>query len=125
MNQAYQNCLIVILNIKKFLSQIEIKNKSSTTNDFNYKSSLIPSDIFQFAKINYFNCFNLNSIVKSFHDDKDFFQDFMFFYSEIDFKHSTPYGIKEGIYNAYIKKLKKIINYFEHSFVLLIKMKIE
>ncbi|EOI5379609.1 TPA: P-loop NTPase fold protein [Campylobacter jejuni] len=92
----------------KFSSKIKKTNKPSriitTNHNFVYDRS---SNTFELSKIDDFNNYNLDLIVKSFHNDKYFFQDFMFFYYEIDFKYFILYAIEEYIHNAYIKKIEE------------------
>lgn len=92
----------------KFSSKIKKTNKPSriitTNHNFVYDRF---SNTFELSKINDFNNYNLDLIVKSFHNDKYFFQDFMFFYYEIDFKYFILYAIEEYIHNAYIKKIEE------------------
>lgn len=92
----------------KFSSKIKKTNKPSriitTNHNFVYDKS---SNTFELSKIDDFNNYNLDLIVKSFHNDKYFFQDFMFFYYEIDFKYFILYAIEEYIHNAYIKKIEE------------------
>ncbi|TEY03614.1 P-loop NTPase fold protein [Campylobacter sp. US33a] len=92
----------------KFSSKIKKTNKPSriiTTNrNFVYNSS---SNIFEPSEIDHFNKYNLDSIVESFHDDKDFFQDFMKFYLGMIPVHTIPTSYVMEIYNECINKIEE------------------